>query len=64
METEIGYFKQGGVERVKLDSPGDSQVFFVCTLSMFWVGGVVHDGAWYPVGVLHDPADDKMVKVI
>jgi len=31
---------------------------------MFCVRRVVFDGAWCPIGVPHDPADDGVVEVI
>ena len=60
----IGHLEHGRTEDFELEYSSYSQVYFVCTFAVFWVGRVIRDRGWCPIGVPHDPADDKMVNII
>ena len=60
----ISHLEQGRNEYVELNFSSHSQMLFVLTFAVFWVGRIIQDRAWHSVGVPHDPADNRMIKVI
>lgn len=61
---KIGHLEQGWAEDIEQRHSGYSQVSFMYAFTVFRVGRVIRDRGWCSVCVPHQPADNKMVKVI
>ena len=45
LEVKTGHLEQGKNEYIELDFSSHSQMLFVCTFAMFWVGRIIQDRA-------------------